>query len=335
MPMSSTHPYAAALVEKVQQRKSQQISIAARTLIRGFGYERRTEKIVGEVAGHLHAMGLATTLSLTFPRSLDDKVTIATLAPRAQPLTPPSAPIAPAVQSDLRTTAARAVPATVAITTESSIGSGFLVHPDGLVVTARHVLAEGDYSLRSVQVAISPGLPNEQTVEGVVFRSHRQLDYALLWLLADGPFPTLPIGNPQALAHAQSVLTVGSPSGLHNTVSLGIVSNPCQRLRGIEYIQTDASIDPGNSGGPLITDDGVVGINEWIIMGVGAAKFSLPIDYLRDDIAQAISLGRDACLTARYCPACGNFDPAEPTWFCRSCGIQFVINAEPEAAPPV
>jgi S1-C subfamily serine protease len=331
--MSSTHPYAAALVEKVQRRKSQQISLAARTLIRGFGYERRTEKIVGEVTGHLQALGLATTLSLTFPRSLDDNVMIAAVAPTARAATPQPPPTAPAVQSDLRATAARAVPATVAITTESSSGSGFLIHPDGLVVTARHVLTEGDYSLRSVQVSLSPGLPNEQTVEGIVFRSHRQLDYALLWLLADGPFPTLPLGDPQALAHAQPVLAVGSPSGLHNTVSLGIVSNPRQRRRGIEYIQTDTAIDPGNSGGPLIADDGVVGISQWILQGVGAAKFALPIDYLRDDIAQAISLGRDACLMARYCPACGNTDLAEPTWFCRTCGIQFVAAAEPEAEP--
>jgi S1-C subfamily serine protease len=327
--MPAAHPDVASLADKVQRRKSQQISLAARTLIRGFGYERRTEKIIDEVAGHLQALGLATTLSLSFPRSLDDKVTVAAIEPRPPVAVAP--PIAPAVQPDLRATAARAVPATVAITTDSGFGSGFIVHPAGLVVTARHVIEEGGYSLRSVQVTRAAGLLDEQVVEGVVFRSHRQLDYALIWLLAEGPFPTLPIGNPQLLGHAQTILAVGCPSGLHNTVSLGIVSNPRQRLRGIEYIQTDAAIDPGNSGGPLIADDGVVGINEWILVGVGAAKFSLPIDYLLDDIAQAIELGREACLAGCYCPACGGFDPVS-TWYCRACGVRFIPQAESAAA---
>lgn len=328
--MPSAHPYVVALADKVQRRKGQQISLAARTLIRGFGYERRTEKIVDEVAGHLQALGLASTLSLTYPRDLDDRVTVSAIEPLAPPPDPP--PFAPPAQPDLRATAARAVPATVAVATASNFGSGFIVHPAGLVVTARHVLVEDGVLQPLVQVTRAAGMPDEQVMEGVVFRAHRQLDYALLWLRADGPFPALPIGDPQKLQHAQSVLAVGCPSGLHNTVSLGIVSNPRQRLRGIEYIQSDAAIDPGNSGGPLVADDGVVGINEWIIVGVGAAKFSLPIDYLLDDIAQAVALGRDACLAARFCATCGNFDPAEPTWFCRSCGVQFAPPQEPAAA---
>jgi S1-C subfamily serine protease len=330
--MAQTHPYAAALAEKIRRRKNQQLKLTARALIRGFGYERRTEKILNEIASHLLVYDMTATLSLTSPRDLDEKITISPTKPLSPPtLTPHDMPSS-LVQQDLRHVAARAVPATVAITTDASIGSGFVVHPDGLVVTARHVIDEGGYSPRSVQVTLCPGTPNEQIVEGIVFRSHRQLDYALLWLMADGPFQHLSIGDPQALQHAQTVLAVGCPSGLYNTVSMGIISNPRQPHGRIEYIQTDAAIDPGNSGGPLISEDGVVGINEWILVNVGAAKFALPIDYVTDDINAAIAYGRDRCVTALYCPACGATDYAQPTWFCRSCGVQFAP-AEPAGAP--
>ncbi len=319
--MPAAHSYVTTLADKVLRHKRQQISLTVRALLRGFGYERRTETVVDTIAAALHTLGLDAALSLVFPHSLDEKVTISTLNPQAPTVSP--APALPIVQVDLRVAAARALPATVAVQTDSGIGSGFIIHPDGLVVTARHVVEEDGSSLRSVQVTLMAGSPNERTVEGLVVQSHRQLDYALLWLLDDGPFPTLPIGAPQMLAHGQIVLTIGCPSGLHNTVSHGIISNPCQFLGGIEYIQTDAAIDPGNSGGPLIADDGVVGINMWILMGVGAAKFALPIDYLADEIVQACTLGRAACLAAVYCPACGNLDLAPQTWFCRSCGMRF------------
>jgi S1-C subfamily serine protease len=321
--MAEAHPYAAALAEKIRRRKNQQLTLTARTLIQGFGYERRTEKIVNEIASHLRAHDMTSGLSMTSPRNLDEKITITPTEPPAPPALAPQVSPPPQVRQDLRDIAARAIPATVAISTDSSIGSGFIVHPDGLVVTARHVIDESNYSLRAVQVTLEPGMRSERVIEGVVFRSHRQLDFALIWLMGGGPFPYLPIGTPQVLQHAQSVLAIGCPSGLYNTVSLGIISNPGQPHRGIEYIQTDAAIDPGNSGGPLISEDGVVGINEWILQNVGAAKFALPIDYLTNDIATAIAAGRDRCVAARYCPACGMTDYARPTWFCRGCGVQF------------
>lgn len=322
--MAQAHPYAAALAEKIRRRKSQQLTLTARALIQGFGYERRTEKIVNEIASHLRAHDMTSALSMTSPRNLDEKIIVSPTKPLAPPALATQPPSPSQVQQDLREIAAQAVPATVAISTDSSIGSAFIIHPDGLVVTARHVIDESNYSLRSVQVTLEPGTPAEQVVEGIVFRSHRQLDFALIWLMARGPFPYLPIGKPHALRHAQSVLAIGCPSGLYNTVSLGIISNPRQPHRGIEYIQTDAAIDPGNSGGPLISDDGVVGINEWILQNVGAAKFALPIDYLTHDINTALASGRDRCVAALYCPACGMTDYAQPTWFCRGCGVQFV-----------
>jgi S1-C subfamily serine protease len=157
-------------------------------------------------------------------------------------------------------------------------------------------------------------------LDGTVFRSHRQLDFALLWLMEGGPFPTLGFGDPRALRHAQTILAVGCPSGLSNTVSSGIVSNPAQRVRGIELIQTNADIDKGNSGGPMIAEDGVVGIAVCGLGTIGAGKFGVPIDYFSADIARAARLGREACLAATFCRRCGSCDPEDPLWYCRNCG---------------
>jgi len=316
--MSDSHPFVSKLTARILQRKDQQVRLTARSLLRGFGYERRSEKILAEIKRELHAASLITDLRIDHPDDLDSKVTIG-----LREGVTPTASVPLPTRPDLRELASQSLPATVLITTESGLGSGFIVHPDGLVVTARHVIAEGDYAVREVTVTLDAGGAGQREVAGVVFRSHRQLDFALLWLKDDGPFPTLPIGDPQQLRPAQHVLAVGFPSGLYNTVSQGIISNPRQPRLNIDYIQSDTAIDPGNSGGPLVADDGAVGINEWIIPQIGAAKFSLPIDYLTDDIAAAIAEGRDACLAAPACPACGSAHYGRTiTWFCPTCGVK-------------
>jgi serine protease Do len=215
-----------------------------------------------------------------------------------------------------------AVGATVEVIANRGFGSGFIVHPEGLVVTARHVVEEDRRSLRSVRVRLNAGTVRDVTISGVIFRSHRPLDYALLWLTEGGPYPYLPLGKPKNLRFAQNVLAIGCPSGLSNTVSSGIISNPAQRYRGIECIQTNADIDHGNSGGPLIAADGVVGITVWGLGQVNAARFAVPIDYLTEDLFAAALAGRERCLSAHYCRSCGYTDYTQPTWYCRNCGVR-------------
>jgi serine protease Do len=226
----------------------------------------------------------------------------------------------------------RSVAATVEVYTPTGSGSGFIVHESGLVVTAQHVIeGQGRQSYRSVKVRLFPEQPCEQIVDGIVFRSHRALDIALIWLLVEGRLPTVAIGNPQKLHHAQTVYAIGAPAGMSSTVSKGIVSNPNCRYRKIQCIQTDAAIDHGNSGGPLITEAGeAVGVTVWGYGNYDAAKFAVPIDYFTKEIAIALQHGRDTCLNAVYCPCCGFTDYSLSTWYCRNCGIEFEPTAKPQ-----
>jgi S1-C subfamily serine protease len=323
------HPYAARLAETLQQRSTSRMSVKFRTLLGGFGYYRRTEAIVGEVQSQLRASGMSSDFSVDMPRNLDERVTITLLEVTSSSEAKQAKAPAPSRGVNTFDSMSRAADATVEVYTESGIGAGFIVDPGGLVVTARHVVEEDGLSLRRVKVRLFPEKPNEKEVDGVVFRSHRQLDFALLWLLADEPFPIMPIGNPQTLQATQTVYAIGSPAGMPNTFSRGIVSNPTAHYREVQCVQTDAAIDHGNSGGPLVTEGGqVVGINLWGIGTYDAVKFVVPIDYLTEDIELAIENGRDKCLKAAYCPACGYTEYGRPTWYCRNCGIRVAATDE-------
>ena len=319
------HPYAEMLAQKLAARTNHSTSMKMRSILNEFGYKRRTQSVVDTVLGYLEASGLTAEFSLDAPKSLDDRVTISMEETQPDPASSPQKE-EPASGLD---GVSKAVAATVQVLTRSGSGSGFIVHPEGLVITARHVVNnEEGYSLRHVKVRMSSNKDPEELLDAVVFRSHRQLDYALLWLQPEGGYPTMKIGNPAALRHAQTVYAVGSPAGMTNTVSRGIVSNPLALFTQIECIQTDAAVDHGNSGGPLITENGeAIGINVWGLGKFDALKFAVPVDYLKKDIEQAIALGKQKCLDGTYCPACGFLDASDPTWFCRNCGIQFTQSA--------
>jgi len=235
-----------------------------------------------------------------------------------QPTMPPNEPESRPPRS-LSEIAEAAIAASVVVESEDGIGSGFFVHPAGLLVTARHVLDDRGKSQRTVKLRFR----DEREATAIVFRSHPRLDYAIAWAELDGTVPVLALGNPRRLRHADTLLAVGHPSALRFTVSRGVVSNPASTINGIDYIQTDTAIDPGNSGGPLVNGQGrVVGVNVWGYMGLGAGRFALPIDYLVDDIRRAIVAGRQACVGACYCRLCGFTHFQGDPWFCENCGTQ-------------
>lgn len=175
------------------------------------------------------------------------------------------------------------------------LGSGVIVDTRGYVLTNNHVVDGAD----EILVRLEDG--RELTAE-VLGRDPR-LDVAVLKLKGDGPFPTAPIGNSDELRVGMFVLAIGTPfnRNLSQTVTMGIVSALSRSGFGIEelenFIQTDAAINMGNSGGPLVNLRGeVVGINVAIHTAGGASSagvgFAIPINSARHSFESIISIGR-------------------------------------------
>jgi serine protease Do len=223
-------------------------------------------------------------------------------------------------------TAEQTIRATVLVETDREFGSGFIVDPDGLVLTACHVLDGPMGIARKVKIRLADGSEHAASLA----RAHRNLDFALLWLDGPGQYPALAIAPSGETRYAETVLAVGHPGvsdasgkvrALANTVSTGVVANPACRARGIDWIQMTTDIDPGNSGGPLVNLQGqIIGINCWKYLEVSAAKMALPIDYVTEDVSAALRVTREGYASGRVCSICGWFDANPAEWFCPTCG---------------
>ena len=163
-------------------------------------------------------------------------------------------------------------------------GSGFIIDPEGYVLTNHHVIKGADKIKVRLQVA-----DKEKDYEAKLIGSDPKTDIALLKIEREEsdalPFPYIRMGNSEQLEVGEWVIAIGNPFGLSHTVTTGIVSAKGRNIGSgpyDEFIQTDASINPGNSGGPLLNMKGeVIGINTAIISGntggnVGIG-FAIPI----------------------------------------------------------
>ncbi|WP_320674047.1 S1C family serine protease [Prochlorococcus sp. MIT 1341] len=159
--------------------------------------------------------------------------------------------------------ATKSLPGVVMLKNDRGLGSGFIINNNGLVVTNRHVVAGGD---RKFQIIAQGGLK----ADGKVIYVDRKLDFALVNSKPLKRIKPLPLCFADYPIPGQRVVALGSPDGLAGTVTEGIVSAiryPSGQLEGVApnyvtLIQTDASISPGNSGGPLLNNKGeVIGIN--------------------------------------------------------------------------
>ncbi len=154
------------------------------------------------------------------------------------------------------------------------IGSGFMLSPDGYVMTNAHVVEGAD------EVTVT--LTDKREFKAKIIGSDQRTDVALLKIDATG-LPFVKIGNVDRLKVGEWVIAIGSPFGLESTVTAGIVSAK-QRETGdyLQLLQTDVAINPGNSGGPLINMRGeVVGINSQILSPSGTSagiSLAIPID---------------------------------------------------------
>ena len=166
--------------------------------------------------------------------------------------------------------------------TRVGVGTGFIIDPDGYVVTNEHVVHDAD--------ELSVRLSNEREYEAEVVGRDRKLDLALIKLKGASNLPAVELGSSDTLRVGESVLAVGNPYGLGHTVTLGIVSAKARTIGAGPYddfIQTDASINPGNSGGPLFNWKGeVVGINAAIRAGANGIGFAIPVSSLKDILPQ-------------------------------------------------
>jgi serine protease Do len=168
-----------------------------------------------------------------------------------------------------------------------ALGSGFVIHPSGYVVTNAHVVERSS----SVQVRLASG----RRFAGTVIGRDRRVDLALLKVDAAEALPVLSLGDSERLAVGELVLALGHPFGLDHTVSLGIVSRKGAPLQaaapGFDFIQTDAAVNPGNSGGPLVDMSGrVVGVN-FMATRNGSIGFAIPINLIKALLPQLLAKG--------------------------------------------
>jgi serine protease Do len=169
-----------------------------------------------------------------------------------------------------------------------SLGSGFIINPQGLILTNNHVVEEAD--------KIKVILYDEREFEAEIIGRDPKTDLALIQVHTTASLPTVPLGNSDALRIGEWVVAIGNPFGLSHTVTAGIVSAKGRVIGAGQYddfIQTDASINPGNSGGPLFNTQGeVVGINTAIIAGGTGIGFATPVNLAKELIPQLYDKGK-------------------------------------------
>jgi len=187
---------------------------------------------------------------------------------------------------------------------ERAIGSGVIVDPEGYIVTNAHVLNGAE----KIEVIVPPqpmaGVPPNQVqdMQGKSFQARkvgvsREIDLAVIKIEAHG-LPALTVRNTTQAKQGELVFAFGSPQGLRNTVTMGVVSAVARQPdpdSPLVYIQTDAPINPGNSGGPLVNTDGeLLGINTFILTTSGGNQglgFAIPAGVLAFAYPQLLKYG--------------------------------------------
>lgn len=180
----------------------------------------------------------------------------------------------------------------------TSLGSGFVIHPEGYIVTNHHVVDGANKILVSLRDDKKPKLAK-------IVGSDSKTDLALLKIEEKGTYDAAPLGNSDSMRAGDWVIAIGNPFRLGHTATVGIVSAVSRKLPGgkpyDDFIQTDASINPGNSGGPLFNAKGeVVGVNTAIysrggLLGGGGSigiGFAIPINLVKTIITQLKDSGK-------------------------------------------
>lgn len=171
-----------------------------------------------------------------------------------------------------------------------SLGSGFIISPDGYLITNHHVIKDAD------EVVVK--LQDRRELVAKIVGSDKRSDIALLKVEAK-ELPVVELGSSEELKVGEWVLAIGSPFGFDHSVTAGIVSAKGRSLPSdnyVPFIQTDVAINPGNSGGPLFNLDGkVIGVNSQIYSRTGGfmgLSFAIPIDVAMQVVNQLKTQGK-------------------------------------------
>jgi len=192
---------------------------------------------------------------------------------------------------------------TVTVGRQRSVGSGFVIDADGYIMTNAHVVS----GAQRIQIVLPPSNADgslstalsgrTRTVPARLVGFSTELDLALLKI--EGKVPALPLATYTKVRQGEIVFAFGSPGGLRNTITRGIVSAVARQTdpdSPLIYIQTDAAINPGNSGGPLVNAKGeVVGVNTFILSQSGGSEglnFAIPCATARTVFKQFIKYGQ-------------------------------------------
>jgi serine protease Do len=173
--------------------------------------------------------------------------------------------------------------------TVQSLGSGVIIDAQGHILTNEHVIAHAS----RIRVSLADGTELDATLIG----SDPNNDIAVLRATSDKPLPWLALGSSHDLMVGESVIAIGNPFGLSNSVTTGVISAINRSLRTQDrvfhgFIQTDASINPGNSGGPLVNAEGkLIAINTAVYSAGQGIGFAIPIDTAKRVVNELIAHG--------------------------------------------
>ncbi|MEP7195139.1 MAG: trypsin-like peptidase domain-containing protein [Saprospiraceae bacterium] len=214
----------------------------------------------------------------------------------------------------------------IQIATPFSVGTGFYLSKENLIVTNEHVV-------RNNKKVIIEGRGVHRVIRPVIYLDQK---YDLAFI--KGPdvhkLKTAKLGDSNSVHEGKEVIAAGHPFGLKFTATQGIVSNTLHRQDDILYIQHDAALNPGNSGGPLINSNSeIIGVNTFILRDGHSIGFALPSSILQETIKEFLT---ENYVNAVRCSSCMNivFEKLVAVKYCPNCGSEVDLISEIEDYQP-